>query len=629
MKKFNYILLLLLGVLIYACQEELPSLGDLPDASTVKFSVVQDLVADPGGNTVILINETPEAVAIWDYGTGKSNRDRDTIRFAFKGEYTIHYAALTGGGVVEKDPVIITVTADNLSYVDDPLWTALTGGVGNEKTWYLDLDAEGKSKYFMGPVYFSGNGLAWGGSCVADNQDLCWIWEADWAGNSWIGDAGDYGSMTFSLKGGPFVQVDHKFTTTRGLENGTFYLDADNHTLTMTGAAPLQNSFAGNDVKDWNNFRLISLTEDVMQIGAFHGSKEELLILNFISKEYNDAWQPPVKGDPNIQIDLGGGLVDDVLAVTKTKTWSMSPETPFDWASLEGSLLNGWQKISDYPDWAGFNTSFQSEVSQNKIQFGADGSVVLKYPDGTEAEGSYEVNSTTNTVKFTGVTPNFKMGTWAVATTTDQNEWRIVKTKLTGSTVTELWFGKRDPVKAEYMVFHFVLGSSDVDPSEAARKEIISALTGPEGSRKFRVSDSWHVDWLGVDLTGGWTSATTFGDDFNSNSWVWTQAVKDALQAPRLIFFVNNGKLWCTRDQNGESTTVEVTVVAAENALIIDMPLIAFSDAASWLPNFGPKWTFCKVPISSIQTDGMWLSVPSPGKETTEAVAIHYVIAND
>ena len=619
----------MLGVFIYACQESLPSLGDLPDASTVKFRVEQDLKADPGGNTVILINETPEAVAIWDYGTGKSNRNVDTVRFAFKGEYTIKYAALTGAGVVEKEPVVIKVTDDNLSYVNNPLWTALSGGVGQEKTWYLDLDAEGKSKYFLSPLYFAGNGWGWQGACVSDNSALCWIWEADIAGNSWIANAGDYGSMTFSLKGGPFVKVEHKFTTTRGLENGTYYLDADNHTLTMTGAAPLQNGFAGTDVKDWNNFRLISLTEDAMQIGAFHSAKEELLILNFISKEYSDNWKPEVKGDPNIQVDLGGGSVDDVLAVTKTKTWSMSPETPFDWASLEGGLLNNWQKLSDYPDWSGYGQSFASEVSQNKILFSADGKVVLKNHDGTETEGTYVVDNATNTIKFTGVTPNFKMGSWATATTTDKNEWKIVKSKLSGSTVTDIWFGKRDPLKAEYMVFHFVLGSSDVDPAEVAKKEIIAALTGSTGSQKFRVSDSWHVDWLGADLTGGWTSATTFGNDFGSNSWVWTEAVKAGLQEPRLIFFLNNGKLWCTKSQNGETLTVEVTIIPAENALVIDMPLIAFSDAASWLPNFGPKWTFCKVPLTAIGTDGMWLSIPSPGKETTEAIAIHYVIAND
>jgi len=42
--------------------------------------------------------------------------------------------------------------------VDNILWTLLSGGVDKEKTWYLDLDAEGVSRYFAGPLYFYGTG---------------------------------------------------------------------------------------------------------------------------------------------------------------------------------------------------------------------------------------------------------------------------------------------------------------------------------------------------------------------------------------------------------------------------------------------------------------------------------------
>ncbi len=628
MKSLKYLIFFFsLGLFLFTCtKEDLPELDGLPDASTVQFRVEQDYNVDPGGNTVILISETPQAVPIWDYGTGRSNRVRDTVRFAFKGDYTIKYSALTGGGVVEKPAVTIQVTEDNLNYVNDPLWTALSGGVGNEKTWYFDLDAEGVSKYWNGPMYFSGKDLGWEYSCLGD-EALCWFWEADWPGNTWIGDAGDYGSMTFSLKGGPFVTVDHQFTTDRGLENGTYFLDVNTLMLTMTDAAPLQNSWADNDVDNWDNFRVISLNEDAMQLGAFHNSKDELVIFNFISKEYSDNWQPEETGDPVITVDLGGGTATDVISVSNSKTWSLSPETPFNWVDLEGTFLNNWESIDDYPDWAGFNTSHQADVASNSINFSSNGEVSLKYADGTEEEGTYTVNESDNTVTFEGVIPNFKMGEWATATTTAENQWKIVKTTITGGIVTDIWFGKRDPDKAEYMVFHFVLGSSSVDPLEAARKEITAALTGPDGTRSFRVSDTWHVDWLGADLSGGWTSETTFGDDFTSNNWVWTQEVKDSIQDPRLTFYLDGGKLFCTKTQDGETTTAEVTINPEENSITLDMDLIAFKGAASWLPTYGPTWYFCKSPLSEIETAGMWIGVPSPGKETEEVTAIHYVIA--
>lgn len=626
MRNLFFFIIAVTALLFAGCDKDLPELDSLPNPDQVNFRVEQDYNIDPGGNTVILISETPQAVPIWDYGTGRSNKVVDTVRFAFIGEYTIKYSALTGGGVVEKEPVTITVTEDNLSYVDDPLWTALSGGVGNEKTWLLDLDAEGVSKYFLSPLYFSGNELGWEYSCLGNPDDgLCWLWEADWPGNQWIGDAGDYGTMTFSLAGGPFVTVDHKFTTSRGVENGTYFLDVNSYTLTMTDAAPLQNSWADNDVDNWNTFRLISLNEDAMQIGAFHASKEELVIFNYISKDYSDNWVPVDEGDPDIEIDLGGESIDDVLSVTSTKTWSLSPDTPFDWTDLEGNFLNGWESVDDYPEWTGFDASVQAEVARNQIQFSSNGDVKLVYADGTEEEGSYSVDSDKNIVTFNGVTPGFTVGSWVVVTTTAENQWKIVKTEITGGIVTDIWFGKRDPDKAEYMVFHFVLGSSEVDPLEIARREIIAALSGPDGSRTFRVDDTWHVDWLDANLNGGWTTETTFADDFMSNTWVWTQAVKDGLQEPRLTFFVDGSDLMCTRLQDGAETTQPVTVEPELNAFTVDMNLIEFKDAASWLPAYGPTWRFCKTPLSEIETSGMWIAVQTPGNPD-EYTAIHYII---
>ena len=260
-----------------------------------------------------------------------------------------------------------------------------------------------------------------------------------------------------------------------------------------------------------------------MQLGALRKDEcdgASLLVYNFISKEYSDNWVPVDEGDPNIDVDLGGDSVGDVLSVTSTKTWSLSPDSPFDWTDLEGNLLNGWQSVEEYPDWTGFNASVQAEAAKNQIQFSSNGAVKLIYADGHEEEGSHSTEEGTNIITFDGVTPAFPVGSWVVVTTTEDNQWKVVKTEVSGGIVTDIWFGKRDPEKAEYMVFHFVLGSSEVDPIEAARKEIIAALSGPEGRRTFRVDDTWHVDWLDGDLNGGWTTPTTFADDFTTNSWV-------------------------------------------------------------------------------------------------------------
>lgn len=179
-------------MIVMACQKENYDLESAIDKSSVKFTVVQDRAVDPGGNTVILTNETQGVLPMWDYGTGRSTRMKDTIRFAFKGTYMVKFSVLSGGKEVKLDSVPVEVTADNLSYVQDEEWINLTGGPGNEKVWLLDTEG----KMGAGPITF------------LDPANFANVWW--WPGTAdvypGVMAAGDYGSMTFSLKGGPFFR---------------------------------------------------------------------------------------------------------------------------------------------------------------------------------------------------------------------------------------------------------------------------------------------------------------------------------------------------------------------------------------------------------------------------------------
>ena len=443
---------------ITSCEDDTPGLGRKLDKSELDFDVIQELSIDPGGNTVIMRNNTPGTVSMWDYGTGRSNKVQDTVRYPFTGEYTIKFSALTRGGVVMADSVVIQVTEDNLNYVNDPLWTALSGGVGNEKTWLLDLDANGVSKYYKGPVYFSGDELQWQLGCATAGGN-CWTYEPDWAGNQWVADKGDYGSMTFSLDGGPFVTVDHKMPPYAGVhQEGTYFLDANARTLTMTDAMVLQNSWAVNDVASFTVGKLISLTEHTMQIAYHHKTKTEFMIFNFISKEYSDNWVPegPVE-DPNFD----HGDQGEILAISSSKTWKFDLQVPYNWIGLEGEMLNAWNSRADIiaTGWAPYGDSDVAGIDDAAITFFANGNVVVKQDNGTTAEGTYTIDEETNIITFDGITPELPIASWVVANTTEDNQWKIIKVErdVLTDAVVGIWFGKRDPVKPEYMAFHFVV----------------------------------------------------------------------------------------------------------------------------------------------------------------------------
>jgi hypothetical protein len=289
MKNIQTIFLTFLAVvmLMLSCQiDDAPELGKPLSPSDISMDIIQERSIDIGGNTVILRNQTPGIVPVWDYETGKSTRQIDTVRYAFKGKYTIKRSALTAGGIVEFPDISIEVTEDNLMYVSDPLWTKLTGGPGNEKTWLLDIEG----KHFDGPLYFFGTDNGWEGQCTKDADGDCWNWSPKYKDNTWLMPSGDYGTMTFKLKGGPFVTVNHLMIPSRGTENGTFYLDGNSEkikTLSLTGATPLHDLNRDNCVAEWGKTRLFSLEENSMQLAVLRTSCEGpcLLVYNYIAKE--------------------------------------------------------------------------------------------------------------------------------------------------------------------------------------------------------------------------------------------------------------------------------------------------------------------------------------------------------
>lgn len=464
-------LLLGIGFLIASCQPETYSLGNVIDKSDIKFDITQDFTADPGGNTVILTNKTKGVVLTWDYVIGTSNKAVETVKYAFKGDYEIKISAVTAGGIVELDPVTITITDDNLSYVNDPLWNLLSGGVGNSKTWVLDLDEDGVSKFFGGPMYFFGTDNAWleGGDegCYGDD---CWNWSPDWKGNEWLAAQGNYGSMTFSLEGGPFLTTNHLMIPSYGEESGTYFLDADAKTLTTSNATILHTNENDACVDNWGNMKIFSITENTLQLGVLRKDSCEgpaTLVYNFISKDYSDNWVPQDLPDPDPVIDLNGGTVDDLLSTTTTttKTWHLSKDSPFNWTDLNGALLNDWNTVADYEaaSWTGYVAADQVNVVKNKIKFSNDGKVTTIDSNGVEKVGDYSTETGTNIISFSGISPSFPIGSSEITvSTTSENQWKIVKTSKTAGVVTDIWFGKRDESgKKEYMVFHFVLDGGD------------------------------------------------------------------------------------------------------------------------------------------------------------------------
>ncbi len=443
-------ILLTVALLLTSCQPDEFSLGELVSPDNLVFTVTQN-PDDP--NMVILQSLTPRMTPLWQHPLGRSTRVTDTVKLAFPGEYQFTYGVQSPGGFVQATPVTVSITTFNATYIDDPLWTLLSGGVDNEKVWILDIDASGASKYFKAPLYFAGSDWGWGNECAVEGGN-CWTWFPEYKGNEWMAAPGDYGTMTFNLKGGPFITVDQKMTSSSRITSGTYFLDQDAKTINFTDAIPLNNGWD----QVYSSARIISLTEDAMQLAFRHPTKDEFEIFNYISKDYADNWVPSgPQPDPNFD----HGNQQELLSVTTAKTWKFDLEVPYNWTDLDGAFLNDWNSRADIvaTGWAPYGDADVANIDNVSITFAADGTITLVQDDGSSSTGTYTLDEATNLITFSGVTPNIPIAGWVSATTTDENKWKIVvveRDTLTNE-VTGIWLGKRDPVKSEYMVFHFVL----------------------------------------------------------------------------------------------------------------------------------------------------------------------------
>ncbi|NMA73965.1 MAG: hypothetical protein GX963_07335 [Bacteroidales bacterium] len=486
-------------MLFASCQPDKYELGDLLSVENLKYSIVQD-TKDP--NTIILTAENKGYTPYWITPMGRSNKTQDTLRIPFEGDYNFIYGIITPGGIVQADTFVLNLTTNNTDYVDDILWTYLSGGVGEEKEWYLDLDEDGQSKFFKGPLYFYGTDDSWE-TVTMGNEDVegdVWNWEADWPGNTWIMPEGDYGSIIFSLKGNASVTVNHNMLGR--VENGTYFLDENRKTLKMTDASPLHDEGRDGQVIDWGDIVILSLTENSMQLAVLRdevlsGEGPTLLSYNFVSKDYYDNWVP----EDVPEVDPEPELPDDwelsiSQVISKTIVWTLSDKNPLDWANLDGSRMNGFNVPEDYPEWlgtpdpsvyAGFSLKMNSETKE----------IVYTAPDGTEEEGTYTLDEK-GIYTFTGINPSFSVIGWASFSLTAENQLRILSIeKNTVGDVIGMWLGAKDPEKPEYFAYHLVPsagagGQSDV--ASIVKNMLTSKVWKLDSERSYDVETSFGAE---------------------------------------------------------------------------------------------------------------------------------------
>ena len=139
------------------------------------------------------------------------------------------------------------------------------------KSWKIDIDDQGKCAVWDGPLYYYGTEDSWNtvtnGYALGKGHDS-WNWCPVYAENTWIAEAKDHGTMTFTKDG----KVEVTYFDAEGTEHqseGTFTVDTENRTITLTGAQILHLANFDNIVSNWSKeLKVLSLAENGLQIAA-------------------------------------------------------------------------------------------------------------------------------------------------------------------------------------------------------------------------------------------------------------------------------------------------------------------------------------------------------------------------
>ena len=509
---------------------------------------------------------------LWEHPQGRSQKNKVTLKIPFDGTYSVTFGVMTRGGVVYGEPYEFKVNDFCADFVNDELWTLLTGGVGESKTW----------------IYNNGNyGLDAGGEVGYGDPSTTVEWNNfgfNWdPGKGHTGDDNIWNStMTFKLDGGAYVNIVNTYTDgdapAEKTESGTFMLDIDEHTLSFTDCTLMHT--VGWDFKTttsgWSKgLKILTLTENYLQVAVLRdpntsGEGEWWLIWNYVSKDFADNYVPEDQPDPVPGID---GDANDIITTSRTKSWKLSLVSPYDWATLEGELLNNFANADAYLNsgWAAYNADMISVTGLTFTASGSGGKYTFTSYENEVVEGEYTIDAN-NDITFDQPLnalishTNFGWDSNMYLNTTTENKLRIVKTKtdVLGN-VTDMWLGCRAADKAEYMVYHFEVGAGGA-PSVDPVKVLKDRLTA--GSSLTYKADLVYPFCWGYKVGDPSTFSIKAEDVFPD--WTgWSEAAYQYADKIRFTFNSNGSVTFI--DNNGVSTDGTFAIVDGDSGYGADI----------------------------------------------------------
>ena len=413
-KKLTY-LSAALALLFSACSPDdyslnSPNLKPEDLVEGVAYSVTVD--AD---NTVTLTSLLDKSYSCyWTQPNGRSQGREVKFQLPFAGQYEVTFGVDTRGGVVYGAPYKFNVTTNNMSLLEDPLYTYLTGGVGKSKKWVPCDKAYGVGQC-SGPVMYCNPDDVLNDGSGDTNIGINHMspnWDPGF--QSWLipQDSPYMNSyMTFSLDDQNGCTIEEfqgeEGTTTKGKWN--LNLSDKNHpVLSLTDAYVMHNT-AFNSVCDnyTTDIVITELTPYMLQFATMRTNSEGAwwIIWNFIAEDvqngtveipsdepsYIEPAAPAVPEIADLETRLFTTDINGVEFTGAQMTFLVSEDAAYDWmwwnSSAWESVVKGNYGSNWAPNWG--DEALENELTLTKKgdytygdvsgKFTIDGSVIKFY----------------------------------------------------------------------------------------------------------------------------------------------------------------------------------------------------------------------------------------------------------
>lgn len=256
MKKITCYILSIMTFVCMSCNpiDEKHEVGGIVPESELKLEVYP---LTEGGNKIVLVNKTPKVGSHWNYGSGISVRQQDTVLVPFLGQKEILFTGVCAGGTVTATR---TVTIDKILYPIEDEWALFAGTDKNGRTWMWD--------------YTELTDAVWGNGGYPGNTGPAWAQIKAGEMDEQDPTVGRDGKMLFDLNGAAnFTKISQEGKI---VEKGSFKFDMTKRkvqadgtpwsigTLTIVDGTILKGVSPNEGGKTIHEFDILKLTDDKM-----------------------------------------------------------------------------------------------------------------------------------------------------------------------------------------------------------------------------------------------------------------------------------------------------------------------------------------------------------------------------